>query len=120
MQPDLTPIGFLHTTPSELIGSTAVRYCLAAGFTLVVLVFYPGSWDSLERYVVPKELVLGLLDRYLKVNAVKRRTHSLFRQGLYWYHAIPNMRREWLVPLMTAFDRIVREHAVFSQIFGTI
>jgi hypothetical protein len=60
------------------------------------------------------------LDRYLKVNTVKRRTHSLFRQGLYWYHAIPNMRREWLVPLMTAFDRIVREHAVFSQIFGTI
>ena len=60
------------------------------------------------------------LDRYLKVNTVKRRTHSLFRQGLYWYHAIPNTRREWLVPLMTAFDRIVREHAVFSQIFGTI
>lgn len=60
------------------------------------------------------------LDRYLKVNTVKRRTHSLFRQGLYWYHAIPNMRREWLVPLMMAFDRIVREHAVFCEIFGTI
>jgi hypothetical protein len=24
------------------------------------------------------------LDRYLKVNTVKRRTHSLYRQGLYW------------------------------------
>lgn len=60
------------------------------------------------------------LDRYLKVNTVKRRTHSLFRQGLYWYHAIPNMRREWLVPLMEAFDRILREHAFFTQIFGNI
>jgi len=60
------------------------------------------------------------LDRYLKVNTVKRRTHSLFRQGLYWYHALPNTRREWLVPLMTEFDRILREHAVFKEIFGPI
>jgi hypothetical protein len=60
------------------------------------------------------------LDRYHKVNTVKRRTHSLFRQGLYWYGAIPNMRREWLVPLMTAFDRILRQHAVFTEIFGKI
>jgi Transposase DDE domain len=29
------------------------------------------------------------LDRYLKVNTVKRRTHSLYRQGLYWYDCIP-------------------------------
>jgi hypothetical protein len=60
------------------------------------------------------------LDRYLKVNTVKRRTHSLFRQGLYWYHAIPNARREWLVPLMAAFDRIIREHAKLPEIFGII
>lgn len=60
------------------------------------------------------------LDRYLKVNTVKRRTHSLFRQGLYWYGAIPNMRREWLVLLMTAFDRVLRQHAVFGEIFGDI
>lgn len=60
------------------------------------------------------------LDRYLKVNTVKRRTHSLFRQGLYWYHAIPNMRRSWLEPLMIAFDCVLREHAVFSEIFGAI
>jgi len=60
------------------------------------------------------------LDRYLKVNTVKHRTHSLFRQGSYWYHAIPAMRREWLVPLMAQFDRIVREHALFTQVFGAI
>ncbi len=60
------------------------------------------------------------LDRYLKVNTVKRRTHSLYRQGLYWYDRIPTMREDWLRPLMIAFDRIVREHAVFREIFGII
>lgn len=58
------------------------------------------------------------LDRYLKVNTVKRRTHSLYRQGLYWYHAIPTMREDWLRRLMESFDRILREHAFFSLLFG--
>jgi hypothetical protein len=60
------------------------------------------------------------LDQYLKVNTVKRRTHSLYRQGLYWYDCIPTMREDWLRPLMTAFDRIVREQAIFREIFGII
>jgi hypothetical protein len=60
------------------------------------------------------------LDRYLKVNTVKRRTHSLYRQGLYWYDCIPTMREDWLARLMMAFDRIVREHTVLREIFGII
>ena len=60
------------------------------------------------------------LDRYLKVNTVKRRTHSLYRQGLYWYDCIPTMREDWLRPLMAAFDRIVREQVVSREIFGII
>jgi hypothetical protein len=60
------------------------------------------------------------LDRYFKGNTVKHRTHSLFRQGSYWYDCLPTLREDWLVPLMTAFDRIVREHAVFREIFGII
>lgn len=60
------------------------------------------------------------LDRLLKVNTVKRRTHSLYRQGHYWYHAIPNMREEWLRPLMTEFDRIVREQPLFRHAFGVM
>jgi hypothetical protein len=59
-------------------------------------------------------------DRMLKANTVKRRTTSLFNQGLYWYHAIPNMREDWLRPLMEAFGRIVREQAVCRAIFGVI
>jgi hypothetical protein len=60
------------------------------------------------------------LDRYLKANTVKRRTHSLYRQGCYWYMCLPTMREEWLRPLMGAFDRIVQEHAVFHETFGVI
>jgi len=60
------------------------------------------------------------LDRKLKVNTVKRRTHSLFRQGAFWFSAIPNMPDERLRMLMEAFDGIVTEHAVFREIFGVI
>lgn len=60
------------------------------------------------------------LDRYLKVNTVQRRTHSLYRQGCYWYSCLPNMREEWLRSLLTAFDRIVREHAFFRETFGVL
>jgi Transposase DDE domain len=60
------------------------------------------------------------LDRKLKANTVKRRTTSLFNQGWYWYGAIPNMREEWLRPLMEAFGRIVRQQAVCREIFGII
>ncbi len=60
------------------------------------------------------------MDAYLKANTVKRRTHSLFRQGSYWYRAIPNMRDDWLHRLMTSFDSIVREHAVFREAFGVL
>ena len=60
------------------------------------------------------------MDSYLKVNTSKERTHSLFRQGAYWYGAIPHMRDDWLRNLMEAFDKIVSEHAVFRDIYAVI
>jgi hypothetical protein len=33
------------------------------------------------------------IDRMLKANTVKTRTHSLFRQGCHYYAAIPAMKR---------------------------
>src|SRR5260221_14577522 len=51
---------------------------------------------------------------------VKKRTHSLYRQGLYGYQAILIMGEEWLRRLMEAFDRIVREHAFFSYFFEVV
>ena len=58
------------------------------------------------------------LDRYLKVNTSKKRTHSLYRQGLYWYDCIPDMRKEWLRRLIEAYEKIVREHEFFSHFFA--
>jgi hypothetical protein len=60
------------------------------------------------------------LDRYLKANTVKRRTHSLFRQGSYWYSALPNLREERLRPLMEAFGKIVSDHAISRDLLGVI
>ncbi len=60
------------------------------------------------------------LDRRLKANTSKKRTHSLFRQGLFWYSAIPTMQGEWFEPLMIAFEEILREHAGFTAIFANI
>jgi hypothetical protein len=60
------------------------------------------------------------LDAYLRANTVKRRTHSLFRQGTYWYGAMPNMREDWLRPLIEAFDRIVSQHQIFTKVFAEI
>jgi hypothetical protein len=60
------------------------------------------------------------LDRYLKANTVKKRTHSLFRQGSYWYSALPNLREERLRPLMDAFGQIVSDHAISRELLGAI
>jgi hypothetical protein len=60
------------------------------------------------------------LDRLLKANTVKTRTHSLFRQGTYWYSVIPDTREEWLKPLMEAFDKLVSEREVFNQVFDVL
>jgi hypothetical protein len=60
------------------------------------------------------------LDRMLKVNTVKKRTHSLYRQGTFWYSAIPNMPSPRLTMLMKAFQARLSQHAVFSGVFGIL
>jgi len=58
------------------------------------------------------------MDRMLKVNTVKKRTHSLFRQGCYYYNAIPNMKPELLEPLVQRFGEFILRENVFVQTFG--
>jgi hypothetical protein len=60
------------------------------------------------------------LDRLMKANTSKKRTHSLFRQGLHWYQALPNTREEWAQPLIVAFEQIVRDHASLCEVFGVV
>lgn len=60
------------------------------------------------------------LDRHTKASTVKRRTHSLYRQGCIWYQLLPTLRDDWLRPLMRRFGELVTQHAVFSELFGIL
>lgn len=60
------------------------------------------------------------MDHMLKVNTVKRRTLSLFRQGAEWYEALPNMPSERLELLMKTYDAVVRRHEILREVFGVI
>ena len=54
------------------------------------------------------------LDRRMRANTVKRRTHSLLSQGLFWYRCIPTMRDEWLRHLMETFGKLVQKQEVLA------
>lgn len=47
------------------------------------------------------------LDRTLKVNTVKKRTHSLLTQGTAYYGMLPYMREERLKPLIERFSQLL-------------
>jgi len=53
------------------------------------------------------------MDRLLKSNTSKTRTHSLFRQGCMLYDLIPNMPEHRLEPLMRKFAEAVSNASVF-------
>ena len=59
-------------------------------------------------------------DRWLKANTVKRRTHSLFRQGLMLYEHIPNWPVDRLRPLFEKFAEMLAEQRIFRDAFGVI
>lgn len=58
------------------------------------------------------------MDRMLKVNTAKKRTHSLLRQGLYYYGAIPNMPEERLQPLAETFGQMVCDEPALAYVFS--
>ena len=59
-------------------------------------------------------------DRWLKVNTVKQRAHSLFRQGQMLYEHIPNWPEERLRPLLEKFAQMLMEYRVYKKIFAII
>jgi hypothetical protein len=61
---------------------------------------------------------LSALDRLLKSNTSKTRTHSLFRQGGTLYDLIPNMPDHRLLPLMQKFHQAVSNAAVFTPVLA--
>jgi len=60
------------------------------------------------------------MDRLLKSNTSKTRTHSLFRQGCMLYDLIPNMPEHRLAPLIQRFGQAVSEAREFSGVFTTV
>jgi hypothetical protein len=59
------------------------------------------------------------MDRLLKSNTSKTRTHSLFRQGCMLYELIPNMPEHRLAPLIERFAQAVSNASEFSRLFTT-
>jgi len=57
------------------------------------------------------------MDRHLKANTVKYRTHSLFRQGCMLVELIINMSLEELRALMRSFRDIQRKHLYFRDVY---
>jgi hypothetical protein len=59
-------------------------------------------------------------DRYLKTNTSKKRTDSLYRQGVMVYTFIPNMRKDDLIPLIQAFGEVLLETRVTKEVYGVV
>ena len=59
------------------------------------------------------------MDRQLKSNTSKTRSHSLFRQGCMLYELIPNMPEHRLTPLIDAFAKALAEAGEFSGLFAS-
>lgn len=86
-----------------------------------------GRRDRLLLVVAMAQALLTLLgaasersgvNRALQSNTSTKRQYSLFRQGAIWYRMLPGLRDERRIPLLTAFDEILREHSFFSYALG--
>ena len=88
--------------------------------------------DRRDRLILISVLAIALLsllgaagerigyDRWLKVNTVKHRTHSLFRQGLMLYEHIPNWPTQRLRPLLDEFAASPAEHRLYKSMFAIL
>jgi hypothetical protein len=60
------------------------------------------------------------MDRQLKTNTSKTRTHSLFRQGCMLYDLIPNMPEHRLRPLIQRFNEILNQKQIFADVAAAL
>ncbi len=82
------------------------RLLLVSAFAMALLTLLGATGESLG------------MDRQLKSNTSKARTHSLFRQGCMLYELIPNMPEHRLAPLMAAFAQAVSQTNTFNSLFA--
>lgn len=84
------------------------RLLLVNAFAILLLTLLGAAGESLG------------MDRHLKSNTAKKRTHSLFRQGCMLFELIPTMPEHRLCPLMTRFAEIIHEDKSFSGLFSVV
>jgi Transposase DDE domain len=84
------------------------RLLLVSAFAIVLLTMLGAAGEALG------------MDRLLKSNTAKTRTHSLFRQGCMLYELIPTMPQHRLTPLMTRFAEVTTACAAFSGVFSVV
>ncbi len=82
------------------------RLLLVSAFAMALLTTLGAAGESLG------------MDRLLKSNTSKTRSHSLFRQGCMLYELIPDMPEHRLVPLMSAFAIAVAQPSIFSNLLA--
>ena len=58
------------------------------------------------------------MDRLLKSNTSKTRSHSLFRQGSMLYDLIPTMPEHRLAPLIAAFNSAVAQTGSYGSLLA--
>jgi Transposase DDE domain len=84
------------------------RLLLLNAFAIVLLTLLGATGESLG------------MDRHLKVNTVKTRSHSLFRQGCMLYDLIPNMPEHRLTPLINRYAEILQQSRVITETFAIV
>ena len=84
------------------------RLLLLNAFAVVLLTLLGAAGESLG------------MDRHLKSNTVKTRTHSLFRQGCMLYDLIPNMPEHRLTPLINRYAEILQQSRVVTETFAIV
>ena len=58
------------------------------------------------------------MDKQLRTSTIKRRTHSLFRQGCMWFGLIPNMPERRLRPLLEKFAEMINQNNLLAIAFA--
>jgi hypothetical protein len=84
------------------------RLLLLNAFAILLLTILGAAGESLG------------MDRQLRTSTVKRRVHSLFRQGCLLYDLIPTMPEARLRPLVERYQELLSQNATFSEAFGSV
>ena len=84
------------------------RLLLVSAFATVLLTLLGAAGESLG------------LDRMLKSNTAKTRTHSLFRQGCMLYDLMPTMPEDRLIPLLARYEELINQQRTLSGVFEAV